>query len=155
MLFVKKIMMLMPLTRIEFSFTNQMLSTLGGSIKWEEDGESNSNFFHRTIKEKRRRSRIIMIKDSNDNWVEGNHAIFKVAMQYFYTLFTQPQEPNRSDILRWVDIVVTEEDNLNLHQILSESEIKDVVFSLDPNSAAGPDGYNGHFFPECLEDYQT
>lgn len=96
-----------------------------------------------------------MIKDSNDNWVEGNHAIFKVAMQYFYTLFTQPQEPNRSDILRWVDIVVTEEDNLNLHQILSESEIKDVVFSLDPNSAAGPDGYNGHFFPECLEDYQT
>ncbi|OIT31087.1 hypothetical protein A4A49_11289 [Nicotiana attenuata] len=115
-------------------------------IKWAEEGDSNTKYFHSTIKERRRRSRILRIQDHNASWIEGNRAISQAAVDHFSDIFSQPQEANRLDILRWMDKIVTEEDNQSLHKEPTKVEIRNAIFSLDPNSAAGPDGYNGHFF---------
>nr|XP_009771337.1 PREDICTED: uncharacterized protein LOC104221892 [Nicotiana sylvestris] len=52
---------------------------------------------------------------------------------------------NRAD----KDIVVP--DNESFTVIPDTKEIRDVVFNMDPASAAGPDGYNGKFFQFCWD----
>ncbi|KAJ4710362.1 RNA-directed DNA polymerase (Reverse transcriptase) [Melia azedarach] len=47
--------------------------------------------------------------------------------------------------------LVTDEDNLALTAIPDSSEIKEAVFSLDSDSAPGPDGFSGCFYKNCWD----
>ncbi|KAG5604805.1 hypothetical protein H5410_026297 [Solanum commersonii] len=46
--------------------------------------------------------------------------------------------------------IVSQEHNDRLKEIPSIDELKEVVYSMNPNSAAGPDGMNGYFFTRNL-----
>ncbi|KAK3207109.1 hypothetical protein Dsin_021155 [Dipteronia sinensis] len=50
------------------------------------------------------------------------------------------------DILSHIPHLVTDNDNENLCRIPSSTEIKETIFSMDPNSAPGPDGFPGSFY---------
>lgn len=115
-------------------------------IKWAEECDSNSKYFHSVIKEKRRREHIYRIKDNQGTWIEGNEAIANAAIDHFSNLFTHTQSDNNLSILDCIDPMVTEKDNHLMNQILEEEEIKHTVFSIDPNSSAGQDGFNGHLY---------
>ncbi|KAL6205681.1 hypothetical protein ACLB2K_022935 [Fragaria x ananassa] len=52
-------------------------------------------------------------------------------------------------VSKLIHSLVSVEDNDILTVIPSFEEIKLVVFSMDPDSAPGPDGYNGHFYRAC------
>lgn len=55
------------------------------------------------------------------------------------------------NIVRNVNVILNQDDNEELAKIPSEEEIKNVVFSMDPNSSPGPDGFNGQFYQTCWE----
>ncbi|XP_060190441.1 uncharacterized protein LOC132619606 [Lycium barbarum] len=95
-------------------------------IKWFEEGDSNTKYFYSVI--------------------EGNEDIFNAAVEHFSSLFTHFPSDNDLSILNWIDTSITEEENSFMCSIPEDEEIKGAVFSVDPNSAAGPDGYNGHFY---------
>lgn len=46
--------------------------------------------------------------------------------------------------------MVNQEKNDKLISHPTMAEIKEVVYSMNPQSAAGPDGINRHFFQKCL-----
>lgn len=110
-----------------------------------EEGDTNSKYFHSVIKQRRRRAQIQRIKNKEGHWIEGNSAISEEALRHFKDIFTEDEERDTGDILRWIDPIITEEDNDLLQHTPSEKEVKNAVCSIDPNSAAGPDGFNGHF----------
>ncbi|XP_019264876.1 PREDICTED: uncharacterized protein LOC109242481 [Nicotiana attenuata] len=115
-------------------------------IKWAEEGDSNSKYFHSMIKEKKRRAHIHRIKDNHGTWIEGNEAIANAVIDHFSNLFTHTQSDNNLSIMECIQPMVTEEDNHLMNQIPQEEEIRNAVFSIDPNSSAGLDGFNGHFY---------
>lgn len=45
-----------------------------------------------------------------------------------------------------IPILISAEDNDFAHAIPEENKIKKAVFSLNPHSSAGPDGFNGFFY---------
>lgn len=45
--------------------------------------------------------------------------------------------------------MVNEENNMHLQVDPILEELKSVVFCMNPNSTAGPDDMNGHFFQVC------
>ncbi|XP_059281167.1 uncharacterized protein LOC132034835 [Lycium ferocissimum] len=63
-----------------------------------------------------------------------------VSVEHFNNIFTQPEENNNLRFLDYLECTVTDHDNEMLQQVPTEEEIRDAIFSMDPNSLAGPDG---------------
>ncbi|KAH0684689.1 hypothetical protein KY289_022441 [Solanum tuberosum] len=115
-------------------------------VKWLEEGDTNSTFFHNVIKDKNKRLLIHKIKDQDGNWVEGTTQVATATVNYFSNLFKVEDIDENNDIFNVIDRVVTREDNISLTSLPSIQELKDVVFSIDPDSAPGPDGISGKFY---------
>ncbi|XP_019223633.1 PREDICTED: uncharacterized protein LOC109205377 [Nicotiana attenuata] len=123
-------------------------------LQWFKDGDANSRYFHSLIRRRRRKLFIHKIKDEEGQWLQGDETIGQAACEHFEALFTDPGGTIREDLLSCISAMVTPEDNEMLAKMPTMEELKQVVFSMNPNSAAGPDGLNGKFFQKCWEVIQ-
>ncbi|XP_060200073.1 uncharacterized protein LOC132628292 [Lycium barbarum] len=112
-----------------------------------EEGDDNTAYFHYIIKDRRKRPTICRIMDDQDQWVEGNDAITEATVRHFRHMFSQGTQVTNFDALNCIERIIEEEDNNNmLNAIPILQETKDSVFSIDSESAPGPDGLNGYFY---------
>ena len=49
-------------------------------------------------------------------------------------------------MLKVISRIITNQENAILTAVPSLQEVKDAIFSMDEESAAGPDGFTGKFF---------
>ncbi|XP_060202921.1 uncharacterized protein LOC132631356 [Lycium barbarum] len=96
-------------------------------IKWAEEGDSNTKYFHSTIKARRRRAQIYKIKDQNGQWVEGNLNISKAAIDHFSDLFSGKPRDRDLNFIRGCDNLISTEDNALLTKYPTAEEIKTVT----------------------------
>ncbi|XP_057862758.2 uncharacterized protein LOC131071075 [Cryptomeria japonica] len=111
---------------------------------WIMLGESNTNFFHSSIKEKHSLNKIAAIRDDGGSWCSSMEEIEKAAVQHFEKVLGSGNSINarRSDFL--LDVInkeVSNEDNEALMVPFSLQEVKEATFSLHLNKAPGPDGF--------------
>ncbi|KAG5594419.1 hypothetical protein H5410_035651 [Solanum commersonii] len=69
--------------------------------------------------------------------------------KYFYSnLFTRNDDTRdtNNNLINHLNRLVIKDDNELLEAIPTEDEVRNAIYSMDPNSCAGPDGYNGLFF---------
>nr|XP_016487427.1 PREDICTED: uncharacterized protein LOC107807533 [Nicotiana tabacum] len=118
-------------------------------IKWFEEGENNTRYFHSILREKRRRQQINRIKNSRGNWIKGDEKIARKAVRHFQTIFNLTPPIINNSILDCIPFCISGDDNIMLSKVPEEDEIKEAVFSLSPHSTAGPDGFNGTFVQSC------
>lgn len=55
------------------------------------------------------------------------------------------------DILEYIPNCITHEHNMEIAKCPQEDEIKDSIFYMNSDSAAGPDGFSGKFFHFCWD----
>ena len=68
-----------------------------------------------------------------------------MAEVHFQNLFREDGSSNSeltSDFLDNIPCMVSEEENLELMKPFSEEEIIDVIWSMEPDKAPGPDGFS-------------
>ncbi|KAG5627895.1 hypothetical protein H5410_013113 [Solanum commersonii] len=70
----------------------------------------------------------------------GNYSA-QAVIDHFKNLFARNDDTN-NNLLNHLNRLVTEDDNELLEAIPTEDEVRNAIFSMDPNSCAGPDGYN-------------
>ncbi|XP_071912404.1 uncharacterized protein [Coffea arabica] len=99
-------------------------------VKWLCNGDKNTKFFHAVVTERRRKSVIHRIRKLDGVWVDDESSICNEAVFFFRALFTEDGGRTSSYMLE---------------------EIKDVIFSMDAESAAGSDGFAGRFFTAAWE----
>ena len=79
----------------------------------------------------------------------------KVAVEsYFQNLYNEDGdgcEEVTFDFLSHVPFLVSREDNSTLIKTFSEEEICNVIWSMEPDKAPGPDGFSIHFYRTCWE----
>ncbi|XP_060200489.1 uncharacterized protein LOC132628743 [Lycium barbarum] len=93
-------------------------------MKWFNDGDRNTKFFHPYMKGRRNKLTLKRIQDPSG----GDYALLKNLPK-----------------------LITEEQQKNMEELPSESEVKEAVFSLNGDSASGPDGFTGQFYQKCWE----
>ncbi|XP_027169490.1 uncharacterized protein LOC113769223 [Coffea eugenioides] len=111
-------------------------------LRWLREGDANSKFFHAQVKQRRARSFIHRMKDTNGVWTEEPSRIEEMATTFFADILSQPGHgPMDLSMLEVIPSVITVQDNMELQQFPTEEEVKAVVFQLDGGSSPGPDGF--------------
>lgn len=116
-----------------------------------DDGERNSKYFHSNVQDWRRKLYIHHVQDDNGDWVSNRLGISAQVIRLFHTLFFADCGPFDLSRLDYVTSLVSYEDNEVLCQIPEKEEIKDAVFHLDTDSAAGPDGFSEAIYQAAWE----
>ncbi|KAK6780088.1 hypothetical protein RDI58_022272 [Solanum bulbocastanum] len=120
-------------------------------LHWFKEGDANSKYFHALIRGRRRRLFIHKILKDNDEWVQGDEYIAKAACDYFQDIVTGEEKVIDEAPLECIPRLINREQNERIKAMPSMEELKEVVYSMNPNSAAGPDGMNGYFFQNCWD----
>ncbi|GJR80040.1 putative ribonuclease H-like domain-containing protein [Tanacetum coccineum] len=119
-------------------------------IQWLKEGDSNSAFFHKTVKSKVNRSRINVVANS-DGTIFENDQVPKAFIDHYEVFLGQPgftQDLNIDDLF---GTKLDENDALNMIRNVSSSEVKEAIFSIGNDKSTGPDGYTVAFFKDAWD----
>ena len=99
---------------------------------------------------------IITLLHANGSLLTEPMEIKNHMLEYFENLFSSSNNITNTNLVQSViPSLITQDDNDILSAIPSWEEIKKAVFSLDPSSAPGPDGFNGLFYQTCWSIIQA
>ena len=118
-------------------------------LQWFKDGDTNSKYFHSIIRGRRRKLFIHKIVTKEGDWIQGENNIAHEVCEHFKTIFIGENKYIEEQHLECIPKMVNQDHNTQLTELPDMDELKKVVFSMNPNSAAGPDGMNGYFFQKC------
>ena len=116
--------------------------------KWLVDGDRHSRYFHQSAKSKSNRSSILRIKDASGIWIEDLQGIRHQFLQDFVCRFTTARESLTRLPNSLTSTVVTAEENESLIKPVTDEEIHDAVFQMDPHKAPGSDGFGASFYQD-------
>ena len=101
------------------------------------------------IRGRRRKLFIHKVVNENGVWVQGDDNIAQVACEHFKGIFSEEEKYINEHTLECIPRMISQDQNYQLTNIHNMKENKEVVFSMNPNSAVGPDCMNGYFFQKC------
>ena len=81
--------------------------------------------------------------------LQGDDNIAQVACEHFKEIFNCEEKLINEHTLECIPRMINQDQNTQLTCVPSMDELKEVVFSINPNSAAGLDCMNGYFFKKC------
>lgn len=115
-------------------------------IDWLKDGDRNTKFFHKIIKERQHKSRIMEICDENGKRYDKE----QVAEQFLkhFTKFLGTKDNVAEFKCNQVTFPnkLSNEEAERLVKPVSEKEIKEAMYDIDDSKAPGPDGFTSKFF---------
>lgn len=116
-------------------------------VKWFQEGDYNSNYFHSVLRDRRRRLHKYRIKNHRDRWVQSDDKIVKAAVKHFEKHFNLQAPTMNNAMLNCIPNIISTKENDYLTVVPDINEIREAVFfNLSQHSAAGPGGFNGFFF---------
>ncbi|XP_060177942.1 uncharacterized protein LOC132607882 [Lycium barbarum] len=89
--------------------------------------------------------------DPSGTWLENEVDVGSEAIRFFESQFSEENSGGDYALLKNLPKLITEETQKNMEEFPSESEVKEAVFSLNGDSASGPDGFTGQFYQKCWE----
>ncbi|XP_059067799.1 uncharacterized protein LOC131858542 [Cryptomeria japonica] len=116
---------------------------------WINVGDSNSKFFHASVKAKRGKNRIDSINNSIGMQNSKPEEIEEIAVEYFKQILGSEDDQIHGGFSNLLEVIykeVTPEDNEYLMRPFTIKEIKEATFMLHPHKAPGPDGMTMKFF---------
>ncbi|XP_019091159.1 PREDICTED: uncharacterized protein LOC109128743 [Camelina sativa] len=90
-----------------------------------------------------------------DVWSTDDGDICDMEVSYFEDLFTSINPDNFEEVLREVNMVITDADNTRLTAPATEVEIRKALFMMHPDKAPGPDGMTALFFQKAWTVVKT
>ncbi|XP_020262570.1 uncharacterized protein LOC109838550 [Asparagus officinalis] len=118
-------------------------------IQWLKEGDANTSFFHRTASVHKKSNYIVSINHLGSEIYEQEE-ISKAFHDYYSNLFGQANNSNMT--VNWECLYPDQLPSLSsLEDTFSETEIKHVVFSMNPNKSPGPDGFSFLFYQTFWE----
>eukprot|EP00253_Pinus_taeda_P036029 PITA_36029 len=121
---------------------------------WLKAGDRNTTYFHRQFRARLSRNHIEEITTSSGQVCRGFEQIKEATANNFQNLLSARKDGSEEDIeefLTNIPQLVSSNDNDTLLSLATEEEISNIVWSMEPDKAPGPDGFSIHFYRICWE----
>nr|XP_027100870.1 uncharacterized protein LOC113719906 [Coffea arabica] len=115
-------------------------------ISWLREGDKNTKYFHSYVKGRRVSNNLSKIQREDGSWTNNEDEVVTEIAVYFKELFTSGGRGEMTEILSGIPHSITQEMNDNLIKEVSEKEIHEALFSMNPEKAPGHDGMTPLFF---------
>ncbi|XP_075496425.1 uncharacterized protein LOC142533502 [Primulina tabacum] len=120
------------------------------ACNWLEDGERNTKLFHNMVRKKRVANKIFRIWD-NGVCLSSPAQIQQSGTSFFQNLLTGDPFVLDCPDFSGFPSVISAVENDGFFVTPSLEEVRAIVFSISPDSVAGPDGFSSAFFQHCWE----
>lgn len=120
-------------------------------LKWLTSGDRNTGLFHNSLHGRKINITLVSLLIDGDVVTDKKH-IQTHVIKFYKNVFNEDSFLGVLDSSHFVDIIpnlVSFVENEMLIFSPSEEEIKKAIFTLDPNSAPGPNGFTSKFFQTC------
>eukprot|EP00253_Pinus_taeda_P010247 PITA_10247 len=112
---------------------------------WLKAGDKNTSFFHNNIKLRRAGNQIDEIEVEGKE-LSDQEEIKEATYNHFKSLLSiAPQQMDNLDFLSAVESKISDSQNKELDQDITEEEIRAATFSMQQDKAPGPDGFTVAF----------
>jgi hypothetical protein len=121
---------------------------------WLKAGDRNTSYFHRQCRARLSQNHISEIASSDGTIHKGFEQLKEAAEKHFQSLYKEEDsdcEETISDYLSHIPSLVSRDDNADLMKLFTEEEICNVIWSMEPDKAPGPDGFSIHFYRACWD----
>ena len=119
-------------------------------VDWLNEGDKNSAYFHKVLKSRVNKSRIMSICGEDDVRYDYKDVAEQFLKHFESFLGVKPNNNNMedNDICLFIN-KVSEEEAANMIREITEEEIKKALFDIDDDKAPGPDGFTSKFFKKA------
>ncbi|XP_042974708.1 uncharacterized protein LOC122306346 [Carya illinoinensis] len=124
----------------------EMLACQKSRIKWLAEGDSNSKFFHTTMRVKKKNKIVDKMMLEDGRALESAKEVHLEAVQFYQGLFTGSNVSLQEPEWALLSSVVTDAENEVLCRLPSEEEVYRALRSIPMDSSPGPDGFSATFF---------
>jgi hypothetical protein len=115
-------------------------------VQWHSEGDRNTAYFHKIAKLKQTTNHISTLRNG-DILLTDPQEVRAHIVDHFSKLFnTSVPVIDNGMVENVIPSLLTDSLNNKLTMLPSSEEIKNAVFSLNKNSAPGPDGFGAIFF---------
>ena len=119
-------------------------------LHWLQVGDRNNKAFHTAAKVREVRNAIREIKCPSGNVVTSQEEIKAEAERFFKEFLTfEPPDLRSATVEELQEILpfrCSEEERTSLTKLVTEEEIREVLFHMPSNKSPGPDGFTTEFF---------
>ncbi|CAL9009767.1 unnamed protein product, partial [Prunus brigantina] len=115
-------------------------------VKWLQEGDRNTKFFHLSTIVRRRRNKIEKLKNDAGIWVEEAIELKKLAVDYFTGLFCSNQLDNTNPSMPKLFPSLWEDELNPLVASIDINEVKESLFNIGSLKTPGVDGFPACFF---------
>ena len=103
-------------------------------------------FFHSSVKGKRKRNKIQKLQKEDRSWTKIEEEIGQEVENQFEDLFCSKRVDQENLFLEGISPTIIDQMNTELIEPVEEKEIKEALFSMNPNKSPDPDGMTPIFF---------
>lgn len=114
--------------------------------KWITQGENNTRYFHLSTIIRRRKSKINMLKNDANIWVDDPSIMKEMVQNYFVNLFKDPNSNVGINQEMFPHPTLDSNDNARLSYPVTPIEVWNCMKNIQPYKAPGPDGIQAIFY---------
>uniref|UniRef100_A0A803PHA9 Reverse transcriptase domain-containing protein n=1 Tax=Cannabis sativa TaxID=3483 RepID=A0A803PHA9_CANSA len=112
---------------------------------WLREGDQNSKYFHAMATSRRRNNSIQKLKNNQGDWVDWQHNLSGLMIDYFSNLFSS-SSPDIAEVTNAIPKLVSDAQANVMVEPIADDEVKKALFQMHPDKSPGPDGMTPGFF---------
>ncbi|XP_062100619.1 uncharacterized protein LOC133806546 [Humulus lupulus] len=123
-------------------------------IDWLRFGDSNSSFFHASIKKRKLANKIVSFVSNDGKIVDDYDRVTDHFLVHFKKFLGSASKASGEidDQAIWFGAILSREDQLGLLKPFTVKEVKIAMFSINSLKSLGPDGFGAGFFKALWKD---
>jgi hypothetical protein len=117
-----------------------------------KDGDRNTCYYHVKTINRRRKNKIMMLKNDQNEWIEEEADLKEMVNNYYKNLFANTKRNIHWQQTRYTYPHISESDYDCLKKAISHMEVRDALFAMSPWKAPGLNGFPAGFYQNGWSD---